>query len=368
MRSPPPVSLDLSLDRTGEPLRHLPDQSIPAVALTTTRTNSLLFSVEMDGFDLQDVRQKLFMVEKPLIGMPGQRCLRRWYGMKKFEDSVDLDYDVSDLNPSFQLYSCRRYIPPVEDSAVSSYITEMEDSNQSLSSSDSEMISLTHRPPTPDPRQGGGGQLNSQQRHYWDDPSQPSQSLLPRVPETMTETNSRTMLSSESMFDTRIVNETLPDLPEDFQEDGDSLQNLLMTGHSLSESDQARIAELLENLYQESSPPGGTIRGERIGPVPVTSASALSPEAPPFVPAVAKRLNTTSVSDLQARLLQAESDEHSRDHYESPRYLSIDEFNLLNTSELDHRLLPDNELHELTEQPRPVLAPAQPSSQASGVK
>ena len=319
----------------------------------------------MDGFDLQDERQRLFMVEKPLIGMPGQRCLRRWYGMKKFEDSVDLDYDVSDLNPSFQLYSCRRYIPPVEDSAVSSFITEMEDTNQSMSSSDSEMISLTNRPPTPDPRQGGGGQLSSQQRRFWDDPSQPSQCLLARSPETLAETNSRTMLSSE--FDTRIVNTTLPDLPEDFQED-DSLQNLLMTGHSLSESDQARIAELLENLYQEGSPPGGTIKGERIGPVPATSASALSPEAPPFIPAVSKRLNTTSVSDLQDRFLQAESDEHSRDHYESPRYLSIDEFNLLNTSELDHRLLPDNELHELTEQPRPVLAPAQPPSQASGVK
>ena len=89
------------------------------------------------------------------------------------------------------------------------------------------------------------------------------------------------------------------------KEEQDKQIELVNLGDSMSPTRRDRISELLSGLYVPPSPEGGRkIKGDVIVPVALDNKKPdtprrLSPEAKPFVPA--KRLSTTTVSDLEAR-------------------------------------------------------------------
>ena len=240
-----------------------------------------------------------------MVNYPENRFVRRWYGMRRFHNYSDLDLEMSSEGPGFELFTCKRYIPQIEDSAVSTFYSGLT-SDQSMDLSETPP-SLGARVPTPDPRQPVHHGLSSQQRRYWGFNATADQ-----------------IEEEGSLPATVIINNgtaTMQELPhapgaEQEEPEHDSLQDLIIMGGSLSANDQERIKGLLEGLYVEQSPPPTprtSSKVEKITPVSLTtspaahkpskvtrrvSPTALSPHAAPFRP---KRLNTTPVAVLETR-------------------------------------------------------------------
>ena len=212
--------------------------------------------------------------------------LRRFYLLRTFGDPSDLEYDAEDRS-EYMLYWARRY-DTFCDSALhwSPDLARSEETlpDDTLSSTISSPR-VADRSPTPDPRMEGRAapSITREQADYWRTTQE-----MPTAPSISLKDNMLTNVKTE--VDNEIENIDL--------------------GDSLSPTRQARIENLLTNMYVPSSPPGKPVKGELITPVKpgpsqqpvvdfVTSRKKLSPTAAPFTPG--KRFNTTSVSDLESR-------------------------------------------------------------------
>ena len=204
--------------------------------------------------------------------------------MRKVEDSIDFDWDWS--TDSYRLYTCKRYIPRQEDSGQGPGIT----------------LDTT-------PVAGGALNEETQPREATPDPRQPI-SRRP-TPESQTFQTAAEMFTARTLFQTSQNTQLMDTIPtaeagiglekerveEMDQEDGDDSLDRIMNTSPLTSKEREKLDRLMSNLYVPESPGHHGVKGEAITPN-TSNHSKLSPEAEPFRP---KRLNTTSISELQGR-------------------------------------------------------------------
>ena len=253
-----------------------------------------------------------------MVGFP-PNCLRRFYIVRRWEGEDDLNLD-GDGSLGYGVFWCRRFDPFV-DSAYSPDDSCLDSDEDSL-----EPVSVSQRPPTPDPRSRGQQSplLSTTQRDYW---STQDMGTAKTVVELMDLGTNTLQGQLEPLYD-----DQKRDLIDDREEEANIVDSTLMRANladSFSDTQGARIGKLLEGLAPPASPDKGpgeeiipthpNIKKEPIVPtvdVPgrqrtfpnVTQRPALSPTAPPFAPRASNNINSTSSSTLEARLVPTESE------------------------------------------------------------
>ena len=129
-----------------------------------------LFSVRADGYSLDPADGHVaFTAVVPIEGLPERRFMRKYWAMKKHESQGDLLIDLGASDRGWDLYSAKIYVPRPEDSAVSTFYSELEsDSSGELSA----MIPTGDKSLTPDPRQKSPPGITPSQREYLGRPLQ----------------------------------------------------------------------------------------------------------------------------------------------------------------------------------------------------